>query len=114
MNGVTCYPFYRAIVSFTSQKKISETEEDLSKLPLGYIKSDEDSFSQQFTLLEDTGIFFHVEHKRFGRKTSADYPHVAGCRHGIYVGTTLVQPGLKGEASATPINFCFYSRNPRF
>ena len=115
VNGIKCYPFYRAIVSFTSAHKISEAAGDLSNLPLGYIKNagtDENpSLSQKFS----NGIFYTIAHKRFGRNdTDAKYPHVAGCRHGIYVGTTLVQPGLKGSASETSVNFCFFSRNPRF
>lgn len=118
INETVCWPFYRAIVSFNGAGKISENEASLSKLPLGYIKGVEDSFllSQKFTDgNSNTGIFYTIDHKRFGRNDSdTSYPHIAGCRHGIYVGTTLAQPGLKGEASATPINFCFFSRNPRF
>ena len=110
VNGISCWPLYRAIVSFTNEHKISEAAGDLSNLPLGYIKNDGDSFVQKF----GSGIFYTIAHKRFGRNTGAQYPHVAGCRHGIYVGTTLVQPGLKGSASETSVNFCFFSRNPRF
>ncbi len=115
INGISCWPLYRAIVSFTAENKISEDEAGLSKLPLGYIKTDGVSFTKKFT--DDTptsGIFYTIDHKRYGRNTGAEYPHVAGCRHGIYVGTTLVQPGLKGNASETSVNFCFFSRNPRF
>ena len=115
VNGISCYPLYRAIVSFTAENKISENEASLKNLPLGYVKKDGNSFVKKFT--DDTptnGIFYTIDHKRFGRNTSAEYPHVAGCRHGIYVGTTLVQPGLKGSASETSVNFCFFSRNPRF
>lgn len=115
LDGVVYWPLYRSIVSFTAQKKISETEDTLSKLPLGYIKSVGESFSKRLTDADSkTGIFYAVPHKRYGRNADAKYPHIAGCRHGIYVGTILAQPGLKGNASATPINFCFYSRNPRF
>ena len=114
VNGITCYPLYRALVSFNENKKISQTAGSLSNLPLGYVKADAESFVQKFTLNANTGIFYTIDHKRYGRNTGTEYPHVAGCRHGIYVGTTLVQPGLKGEASETSINFCFFSRNPRF
>ena len=115
LDGVDCWPFYRAIVSFSAAGEIAEDGNTLKKLPLGYIKGDEDSFVQLFTdNNSNTGIFYTVDHKRYGRYTATTYPHIAGCRHGIYVGTTLVQPGLKGNLSAVPINFCFFSRNPRF
>ena len=115
VNGISCYPLYRAIVSFTDENKISENEASLKKLPLGYVKTDGNSFVKKFTDdASNTGVFYTIDHKRFGRNTGTQYPHVAGCRHGIYVGTTLVQPGLKGSASETSVNFCFFSRNPRF
>ena len=121
INGTVCWPFYRAIVSFKPSGQINETENTLSKLPFGYIKGTEDNFFKKFTYTNpstsetSTGIFYTIDHKRFDRNdTSAQYPHIAGCRHGIYFGATLVQPGLKGSASETPINFCFFSRNPRF
>ena len=115
LDGVVCWPFYRAIVSFSAQGKIAESENQLKKLPLGYIKGVGDSFSKGFTgANSNTGVFYTIDHKRYNRNTDATYPHIAGCRHGIYVRTTLVQLGLKGDASATPVNFCFFSRNPRF
>lgn len=110
VNGVSCWPLYRAVVSFSGSFAINETANDLSNLPLGYIKTSGNSFVKKFS----NGIFYTVDHKRFGRNTGTQYPHVAGCRHGIYVGTTLVQPGLKGSASESSVNFCFFSRNPRF
>ena len=115
LDGVVCWPFYRAVVSFSAQGKIAEAENQLKKLPLGYIKRVGESFSKGFTgANSNTGIFYTIDHKRYNRNTDAVYPHIAGCRHGIYVNTTLVQPGLKGNVSATPVNFCFFSRNPRF
>lgn len=119
VNGILCLPLYRAITSFSNANKISETAENLKNLPLGYIKDTgtegNPSFFQKFTDNNtNTGIFYTIDHKRFGRNTGTQYPHVAGCRHGIYVGLTLVQPGLKGLASETAVNFCFFSRNPRF
>ena len=116
VNGQDCYPLYRSIVTFSSSKKINEKESDLSKLVVGYIKPDNSTaFVKQFTDDDSkNGIFYAIDHKRFGRNTTAEYPHVAGCRNGIYVGTTFVQPGLHGEVSESFVNFCFFSRNPRF
>lgn len=115
LNGVICWPLYRSIVSFTADKKISEGKTKLYKLPLGYIKDEgEYYFTKNFAIESNKGIFYSIDHKRFDRKTDKQYPHVAGCRHGIYVGTTLVYAGLKGYTAETSVNFCFYSRNPRF
>ncbi len=116
INNQACYPLYRSIVTFSSSKKIQETASSLSRLVLGYIKPNASTtFEKKFTDGNSKkGIFYTIDHKRFGRYTSTSYPHVAGCRHGIYVGTTLIQPGLHGKVSESFVNFCFFSRNPRF
>ena len=116
VNNQSCYPLYRSTVTFTGSKKINETADNLSKLALGYIKPNASTtFVKKFTDENSKkGIFYTIDHKRFGRNTSASYPHVAGCRHGIYVGTTFIQPGLRGKGSESALNFCFFSRNPRF
>ena len=116
INNQACYPLYRSTVTFSSSKKIKETASTLSRLVLGYIKTDASTtFVKKFTDGNSKkGIFYTIDHKRFGRNTSAAYPHVAGCRHGMYVGTTFVQPGLHGKVSESALNFCFFSRNPRF
>lgn len=112
VNRQDCYPLYRSIVTFP----LSADDSSLSKLIVGYIKPDDSTtFAKQFTDGNSKkGIFYTIDHKRFGRYTGAEYPHVAGCRHGIYVGTTFVQPGLHGKVSESFVNFCFFSRNPRF
>ncbi len=116
VNNQSCYPLYRSIVSFDSSKAIKETASSLSKLILGYIKPDETTtFVKQFEDDNSTkGIFYAIDHKRFSRSIDSSAPHVAGCRHGIYVGTTFIQPGLHGKVSESFVNFCFFSRNPRF
>ena len=116
INNQSCYPLYRSTVTFSSSKKINETAATLSRLVLGYIKPDASTtFVKKFTDGDSKkGIFYTIDHKRFGRNTGASYPHVAGCRHGMYVGTTFVQPGLHGKVSESALNFCFFSRNPRF
>lgn len=116
VNNQACYPLYRSIVTFTSQGSINESADSLSKLILGYIKPNATTtFVKKFTDKNSKkGIFYATDHKRFGRNTDGSYPHVAGCRHGIYVGTTFIQPGLHGKVSESSLNFCFFSRNPRF
>lgn len=116
INNQVCYPLYRSIVTFTSSKKISETASSLSKVTLGYIKPDDiTTFVKKFTDGNSKkGIFYTIDHKRFSRNTATYFPHIAGCRHGMYVGTTFIQPGLHGEVSESSLNFCFFSRNPRF
>lgn len=59
-----------------------------------------------------TGIFYTNARKRAGSTTN--YPYVAGCRRGLFVGTRLIQPGFRGVHAETLCNFCFFSRNPRF
>lgn len=109
------YPLYRALVTFSAQKKIVETASVLNQLVVGHLKKATSSHVQLYstTSPDASGIFYSTERRRF--YGSADYyPHIAGCRHGLYVGTTLMQPGLKLKVTETPCNFCFYSRNPRF
>lgn len=118
VNGITCFPLIRSYVSFSSERKIVETDETLTKIHLGYLKSDVagDNFVKNFKdSAGKQGIFYTIDHRRFERNsTNSACPHVAGCRHGIYINTVFVQPGLKGQASETSVNFCFFSRNPRF
>ena len=111
LNGTDCYPLFRSVVSFSEEGKISvvkvaksETETEIKlpdlPLPLGYIQKKD----------EDEKIFYTKDHKYF-EKNGARIP---GCRRGIYVNTILIQPELRGPASETSVNFCFFSRNPRF
>jgi prepilin-type N-terminal cleavage/methylation domain-containing protein len=107
LNGTDCYPLFRSVVSFSAEGKISvktvtETKIELPdlSLPLGYIKKKDD----------DAKIFYTKDHKYFEENGA----RIPGCRRGIYVNTILIQPELRGLSSETSVNFCFFSRNPRF
>lgn len=99
------YPLFRSVVSFSAEKKISvkpktETELPDLSLPLGYIKKKD----------AKEKIFYAKDHKYFEENGA----RIPGCRRGIYVNAILIQPELRGPASETSVNFCFFSRNPRF
>ncbi|MDR0392914.1 MAG: hypothetical protein LBH52_01640 [Puniceicoccales bacterium] len=110
------YPLYRALVTFSAAKKIVEAASVLNQLVVGHLKKSATNTPVQLystTSPAASGIFYATERRRFSTGTEY-HPHIAGCRHGLYVGTTLMQPGLKLKVTETPCNFCFYSRNPRF
>lgn len=127
LNGQDCYPLYRALVTFSTQKKIIETTDTLINLTVGYLpkpKSENNEptdagvndWPQFFTQDETTGIFYTNARKRAGYPlydSTAKTPYVAGCRRGLFVGTRLIQPGFQGVHAETLCNFCFFSRNPR-
>ena len=107
LEDVDYYPLFRSVVSFSAEGKISVKTKTKTKielpdlsLPLGYIKKKD----------KDEKIFYAKDHKYF-EKNGARIP---GCRRGIYVNAILIQPELRGPASETSVNFCFFSRNPRF
>jgi hypothetical protein len=128
LNGQDCYPLHRALVTFSPNadtgKVINETKDTLINLTVGYLpklntettESGEDTnistddWPQFFSQDETTGIFYTNARKRAGE----NYPYVAGCRRGLFVGTRLIQPGFRGVHAETLCNFCFFSRNPRF
>ncbi|MDR1254688.1 MAG: prepilin-type N-terminal cleavage/methylation domain-containing protein [Puniceicoccales bacterium] len=111
---VAYYPLYRALVTFSAAKKINEAASVLNQLVVGHLKkSATNSHVQLYSISSSGGIFYETERRKFGGSVDY-YPHITGCRHGLYVGTTLMQPGLKLKVTETPCNFCFYSRNPRF
>jgi len=138
LNGQDCYPLYRALVTFSANKKINEVispvndqEIPLINLTLGYLpklntettESGEDTnistddWPQFFSQAEITGIFYTNARKRAGYPlydSAAKTPYVASCRRGLFVGTRLIQPGFRGVHAETLCNFCFFSRNPRF
>lgn len=98
-NGQSCYPLYRAVISFNNSK-INERKNDLKNLSLAYLKETPECFTN--------GIFYISSIRKF-----TDTP-IAGCRHGLYTKFKMIEPGLKGQAAETLCNFAFYARNPRF
>ena len=130
LNGQACYPLYRALVTFSKEKKVNEVifpandkEIPLINLTLGYLpKLETENWPQFFSGTNSknetiTGIFYTNTRKRAGdslHDSSAQTPYVAGCRRGLFIGTRLIQPGFRGVHAETLCNFCFFSRNPRF
>ncbi len=143
LNGQTCYPLHRALVTFSEAKKINEVvssandkEIPLINLTVGYLptlnsESGNDTNGNDTTTNDwpqffsgtnsenkpITGIFYTNARKRAGYPlydSTAETPYVAGCRRGLFVGTRLIQPGFRGVHAETLCNFCFFSRNPRF
>jgi len=138
LNGQNCYPLYRALVTFSKEKKVNEVvspandkEIPLINLTVGYLPklNDETAESGNDTITNEwpqffsgtnseTGIFYTNARKRHpdpdNSNSTAKTPYVAGCRRGLFVGTRLIQPGFHGVHAETLCNFCFFSRNPRF
>lgn len=127
--GQNYYPLYRALVTFASNKMIQENKEDLINLTVGFLykPADEeqeivsDGWTQLFEMKVDNetikGIFYTNSRKRMGsalHNSNSEIPYVLGCRRGLFIGTRLMQPGIRGISSQTICNFCFFSRNPRF
>lgn len=133
LNGQSCYPLCRALVTFSADKKINETADNLINLTVGYLpklksennkptESSVNTWPQFFSGTNSknkpiTGIFYTNARKRVGYSlynSAAQTPYAAGCRRGLFVGTRLIQPGFRGVHAETLCNFCFFSRNPRF
>ena len=125
LNGQDCYPLYRALVTFSKEKKIIESADTLANLTVGYLpklnsetaESGNETITNEWPQFfsgtnSETGIFY-TNNRRYAK--DSDYnPYVAGCRRGLFVKTRLIQPGFNDINAETLCNFCFFSRNPRF
>lgn len=108
--GTNYLPLYRARVEFNNDGKISTTTEDLAPFLVAKLKvTDDGKIYKAYTLSDKKGIFYMHD-----RRGSYHQHHFAGVRHGFYVNSVIVEPGMHFKVAETPCNFCFYSRNPRF